>query len=381
MYASRLTARLANLSIPFLLASVLPGQIGRVIPAVKAAAEGNVNLELPFWYDAGRVQLVVDGTSVTATAAFITSASFRPAGADTTAFPARTLANVTISAGHAAAGVGPTTMSGTFTNNRGPGFATMFNGQLSLPAQTGFQSPAPFNVVLPFPQPFFYQRSMGNFLVELEMPGSYTTIRFYTPLDGEMYRGSWGAWGPYGTAGTLNNGGRPGLESFVNGSTLIPGGTLRTTVRAGGPFNPVLVWLGASIRDFRGLAIPFDLTALGAPGNYLLASMDLIVVTALQQAGSSWSAHVDWPIPNRPEMAGATVYAQAALRDAQANALGWVFTFGSKVLVAPGGARAVEHNMLYHHDPSYPVGYFPLLTMGQGPGAGGPVLELRGVFQ
>jgi hypothetical protein len=352
-----------------------------VIPSVKARAEGNVSLDLPFWYDAGRMQLVFAGASVAGGLAAVTGAAFRPAGADTTGFPARTLQNVTVSVGHAATGVGPTTMSGNFAQNRGAGFVTAYSGRLSLPAQAGHQSPAPFNVVLTFNQPFPYQRASGDLLIELEMPGAYTQGMFYTPLDGEMYRGNWGAASTYGTSGTLSNTGRPQVESWANGSPLVPGGTLRTTVRAHGPLNPVLVWLGTSIRDFHGLAIPFDLTGVGAPGNHLFASLNALVVTALQQAGSSWSAHVNWPIPSSRDMEGAMVYAQAAVRDPQANALGWVFTHGTKIVVAPGSARTVEHNMLYHHDPSFPVGFFPLLTMGQGPGAGGPIVELHGAFR
>ena len=52
-----------------------------------------------------------------------------------------------------------------------------------------------------------------------------------------------------------------------------------------------------------------------------------------------------------------------------------------KIVVAPGGSRPVAHSMLYHHDPTFPIGYFPVLGMGQGPAVGGPVVELRGRFQ
>jgi hypothetical protein len=380
---SRIPLPSLSFSLPLCCAAVaaaLPAQANRVVPAVRTATEGNISLDVPFWYDAGRVQLVIAGSAVANTAASLTGFAFRPTGADTAGHPQRTLQNVVISAGHAPAGVTPTTMSTTFTANHGTGFTTMFRGQLVLPAQPGFQSPAPFNIGFVFQQPFPYQRQSGDLVLEVEMPGPYTQNLFYASIDAEMYRARQGAMSHYGSAGTLAAGGRPGIETFVDGSSVVPGGVLRTTVRAGGPYQ-VLVWLGTSNRSFAGVAIPFDLTPFGAPGNHLLASMDALVATALQPAGSSWSVHIDWPIPATADTVGATAFAQAALVDTQANSLGLVFTAGLKVVVSPGSARAVEHSMLYHHEPTFPVGWFPVLTIGQGPAAGGPIVELRGRFQ
>ena len=42
MYGMNLSHHLASLSFPLVLASALPGQVGRVIPAVKAGAEGRL---------------------------------------------------------------------------------------------------------------------------------------------------------------------------------------------------------------------------------------------------------------------------------------------------------------------------------------------------
>ena len=375
------TARsLAATALSLGLTGALTAQANRVVPATRATTEGNVSLELPFWYDAGRVQLVIAGSAVANTSAALSGFAVRPVGADTAGYPQRTLPNVIVSAGHAAAGVTPTTMATTFTANHGTGFTTVFQGQLVLPPQGGFQSPAPFNIGFLFQQPFPYQRSSGDLLLEIEMPGAYTQGAFYTPLDGEMYRGSWGAVSVYGAGGNLAAGGRPSIESWSDGSPVAPGGSLLATVRAGGPSNPVLVWLGATNHDFLGVPLPLDLGPFGAPGNALLASMDVVTVTALQPAGHAWSAHVNWPIPSTTDMVGATAFAQGALSDT-GNALGLVFTPALKIVVAPGGSRPVAHSMLYHHDPTFPIGYFPVLGMGQGPAVGGPVVELRGRFQ
>jgi hypothetical protein len=153
------------------------------------------------------------------------------------------------------------------------------------------------------------------------------------------------------------------------------------TVRTGQGYGPVLHWLGTSNVQFAGLQLPFDLTSVGAPGNHLLASMEVITTVTLRQAGSSWSAHHTWDIPNSPALRGSTLFAQWALNDPPSNAMGWVFTDALEVLIAPGAARPVEHNLLYATDSSYPIGWFPMQTTAQGPGAGGPVVELQGAFQ
>ena len=80
-----------------------------------------------------------------------------------------------------------------------------------------------------------------------------------------------------------------------------------------------LLTIGRSDRSFAGGALPFPLTAYGAPGCSLFASADstlLLLTDALGQAGSQLS------IPNSVSYLGARVFVQYAVFDAVANALG-----------------------------------------------------------
>jgi hypothetical protein len=126
------------------------------------------------------------------------------------------------------------------------------------------------------------------------------------------------------SAGCLGSRGVPTLAT--NGFVPVGGQTMFVQVN-NLPFTaPTFMFLGFSDTTYAGLALPFDLNVLGAPGCNLRVSGDqLSGVTNVLGVGL-WQ----FPVPNLP---GAVFYNQAIVFDPQANMLGLTFSNGGRGVI------------------------------------------------
>ena len=124
-----------------------------------------------------------------------------------------------------------------------------------------------------------------------------------------MEEASWqgpgiGATRPYGT----------GCRSLVAGSAGTPsvGSTdFALTLSGARPYAPVLLGLGLDDRRWAGLPLPFDLTPAGAPGCWVLTSLDVLAAAGADGGGT---ARLALPIPYGVPP-GAGLYAQWVVAD------------------------------------------------------------------
>lgn len=109
-----------------------------------------------------------------------------------------------------------------------------------------------------------------------------------------------------------------------------PGTTLDVLLRDASPVQSAYLALGASRIFWSGLLLPFDLTAIGAPGCSVLASFDLTVPAVTDAAGM---ASIPLAIPNLSSLVGSSLYLQWASVDANlTNRLPLAFSDGMELL-------------------------------------------------
>jgi hypothetical protein len=80
---------------------------------------------------------------------------------------------------------------------------------------------------------------------------------------------------------------------------------------------------GSSASSWSGLALPVDLTGLGAPGCRLLVGFAASEVVAI---GGSGNGNLEYTIPNNIYLLNSHFYNQAFVLDPAANAFGFVAT-------------------------------------------------------
>jgi hypothetical protein len=90
---------------------------------------------------------------------------------------------------------------------------------------------------------------------------------------------------------------------------------------------PALMSIGLSDSDWLGVPLPFDLTPLGAPGCRILASGQVLLVTAADAAGNG---AINLTIPNDGSLVGGSFFDQYWVLDQAANTLGFAFTNGGR---------------------------------------------------
>jgi hypothetical protein len=356
--------------VSLLLATTASAQGAAVVPAWAASTEGNRMSHLPYLYDASRTQMVVAGSAFCNAVAQINGMELRRDGVEPSPYAARTLPSHIVTVGYAA--TTPATMSTTFASNRGPGQTVVMSGAFNLPAQPVVPAPAPFNIVLPFSTPLLYVRAQGDLLVEIEIPGTATTRVLYY-LDAQDYASGAGTVAGFGTSGAVQAGDRLVASCATTG--LAPGGSANTTISGASKAYPTLHWIGASNTSFFGVPLPLDLTGVGAPTNHLYASMALAVGVTMTGGLGGFSGVTNWPIPNDPGLGGAIVYAQWLILDPPSNAAGLVTSHGLRIGLAGGSAQVVL-NLMGTSISTAATGSF----MFPGPGGGGPVVRLLGVF-
>lgn len=220
-----------------------------------------------------------------------------------------------------------------------------------LPAQ-----PAPngnaqrFDVVLPFDRPFdrLYDPFLGgiahSLIVDVStFATSAGAMPLIYPLDAVTGNATAKTlWSPSPTATTGSI--IPGLATVFGlaigiGDGVVPtlsargvpsiGATLSLDVARARALAPLALVLGASNTTSGGTALPFDLSTVGAPGCYLLASTDLAFALTASAGGT---ATLPLLIPNSQTFRGLHLYQQAFAVDLGANELGISATAGLHVV-------------------------------------------------
>jgi hypothetical protein len=89
--------------------------------------------------------------------------------------------------------------------------------------------------------------------------------------------------------------------------------------------------VGSSDTLWAALPLPFDMTVIGAPGCFLRASLDGLIVGVATDAQGS--AKFTLPIPNLAGLLGVQFYNQYTVFDGPANAIGLVTTNAGRGLI------------------------------------------------
>lgn len=348
----------------------LSAQTTKVIPPTAAHADMAAYVTFPFAVDTGRFQHLVAGDAITGGAAVLTQFSYRIDAVLGNAQAGRKLPALSVSIGYSSQT--PATMSSTFAANIAGAQTLVFSGSYDLPTQPTLTGPGPWNLRFTWTRPFVYVRSKGNLLIETKMPGQMQQ-RYWYPLDGYA-GGGWGKATPYGSKGSFALADQfeaTGLATYL----LHPGGRATIVVSDLKKNRPAIAVFGFSKTAWGGLQLPYSLSGLGAPGNWLHSSIDLSLPLVQRldpkglYAGSAW---LDIPKITLPP-SGVRLYAQAIFADATSNALGLVFSNGVDMLIDP--QPGAPSNCMASASPTSATGSSAIRWGGPN---GGPVIQLKG---
>lgn len=344
-----------------------------VIPPIGVVLDQSRSTAAPFLTQgAARHQQVVDGAVIAPSVATLTGVAWRRDAQQNDPLPFVRVSGVQLVLSHTTAT--PATLATQFSANTGAGPVTLFLGDVDLPALPPVSALPPFQVAIAFSAPFLYQRSAGNLLIDVAIPGN--TIGFDTWRFDAAHWGPGGAWGPFGQAGRFPDLSAPGVHlDGILPSDLAPGGrvSLMSSARSGP--HPVVFNLGLSNLAAGSTPLPLDLGPFGAPGNALSSSIEMTFGPLVPTLGLYYAARFGYPIPSDPALGGAVWYHQTVHLAPNANALGAVLSHSLWIALGGRGDRAVTQ-VVGSNQPSASIGA-PLFAGG----LGGPVVELRGTFQ
>lgn len=301
-----------------LLAAALPAQFVTV-PAKADAADMHQSLGQPFGTPGFRTQILIDAAAIAPNGAQLHGLRFR---ADRSSIPlaATVVPNVTVQVSHTNVLVGQ--LSDTFANNVVGAATTVFQGTVTLPAQTnGNAGPLPFDIVIPFAQQFDFFVGQGNLLVEItgnNAPGGFPSYW----LDASQAGGSATRFGKNGDNPTSDS-----LNLIVStGSTLeprfvIPGHVIEYISTLSFTQPPGVLALGTT-----AFPAPIDLGPFGAPTNELHFDPILLVTHAWQQSFIGWYSTVAITPPGLTSLIGVAIYGQSLILEPTANPLGIVLS-------------------------------------------------------
>jgi hypothetical protein len=363
---------LASIVLATIVAPAVAQQT-KVLPLSAANAEAPARSVTPFAFQFGRYQQVWHGASVEKASGVVARVSFRRDGTG----PALTgifYNQMTVTIGSTL--VSPEHLLTEFKKNRAAKMTQVINGRWALPPQpTPSPLPAPFNIHFPMASPFLFDGSKGHLIMEWVMPGTINGgVRY--PLDAVRTKAQNGTAQPIGEFGYL--GGFMPAQLLANTLTLRLGGTLDLfTHQSGVQYNGRLVF-GLSDKKFGSIQLPLDLTAIGAPGNHLYVSMDVLAPFSMARTGPGapwWRSWFVGNIPNNLGFLGQKVFVQAYFADANANPAGLVVSNGLAVQL-PKTPTLVLTNTVGSFVSTSPWGIY---SQGEG-WVGGPVTSFQGVL-
>ena len=245
----------------------------------------------------------------------------------------------------------PAEMSEVFSENISGQLTTVFKKRIfKLPVQRTL-NPVPTNwtVRIPFDRPYTYKAQAGKHLIfqavksrnvggslfnyyyldavndKIGMPASALEAIDLNASKGQVARGSGLIIGFLGAAGS---GGTPYID-YCGFPTLTQSTTIRLEqARAAAP---TALMLGFSNKLFNNVVpLPAELAAIGAPGCWLLASLDLLYTSVTDKNGADSQVLT---IPDLPVLIGHSIYFQQFVLDTSVNKLGMVFTNGLELKI------------------------------------------------
>ena len=307
-----------------LLATLAAAQTTTKIVPRLADPVGNRAMNVPFSGPA-RVQMLFDSAQIAKGAATISALRLRAGPGINGTVPRK---SVTCDVWLGLSAKSPAQMSTSFAQNPLGSLTPVFRGTYRLPAQPLTGTPGPYNMTFKLAAPFVYVILRGNLLVQIDV-GSATSQHNY-PLDAVAFgRGALAR--QFGTGGRFASGERPILSGSPQESW--PGGKLRVHVQGMKKPYPTLFLFGLSKTGFGTWPLPFDLAALGAPGNQLYTSVVHVQPAFLFPALGLYYGSTQLPIP-ASSPGGFPIYAQALSFDAGSNAAGLVLSNASQLDIA-----------------------------------------------
>lgn len=353
------------------LATPLVAQSFQAVPHYADTVDGHQSLGLPFGKPGFRSQILVEGAAIAASGGILTSVSFR---ADRWLAPvgATQVPNVTVQVSHTS--VAPGGLAATFaTNVTGP-VTTVFQGTVNLPAQgLGFAGPLPWNIVIPFAQPFPYTNAQGNLLIDItgNNPAAGSPSYFLDAVQAGGTATQFGASGQNPTFDTLllivSTGGS------IEPRQISPGHTIDFTSTLFFSPRPGVVALGTSPHP-----VPIDLGPIGAPTNSLFFDPILFATHNWTQSFIGWASTFSLVLPPNPLFLGATIYGQSAILEPLANPLGLILSHGVETRIGDE-FEALLLQQVDSPDPNAASG--TLVDFGStGPERGAVAIRIEGTF-
>ncbi len=312
-------------------------QTSKVVPASAAASEGNSSNYLPFVYDVSRTQQVWASWAVASGVAVLNSVNFRrDSNNSTTSYPALNLSQHVVTIGHTS--VSPATMSTTYSANITSTMTTIVNGKWSIAAQpVPSTPPAPFAIAYPMSTPFIYTTAKGNLLMEWIIGSGQANNKQEYQLDavtpsagGSGVVRAFGSWGKFAA--------NDSADWKADAQKLVPGGAAAISLAGFSQGYKSNLFVGASDKLYNGLTLPYDLAAIGAPGNTLYTGLDAILpFTLTQTSTNNWTANLNFPLPNDNKLIGLRAFIQSYYADAKANAAGLVTSSAMELTIGGTG--------------------------------------------
>lgn len=318
-----------------------------VITPRSGAAFGATRTRLPFASDPTRMQQVILGSEIGRPFTLTALAFRRDEGqGDAPSFEA----DVEISLGWTQKT--PSNLSTRFADNATSPLTVVYrNPRTRFVGINGLsRGPDQFDYVVPLDRPFSLAspRSLTtasptpNLLIDIRLfshsRGSVPFGLYFDAVDDATQRRVYGF--PNDVTGIWDNKILPisllgaasrAIAPQLNGiGTPQLGDVFGVGVRHAPPFGVAILSHGLSAQSWGGLALPFDLAALGAPGCKILADTFLWVPLPI---GANGQGEVVYPVPADPSLTGTVFYNQGLILDPGANALGLAVTNGGRALI------------------------------------------------
>ncbi len=227
----------------------------------------------------------------------------------------------------------PERMGYRFSGVMGPNPVEVYRGPVVLPPVTANGAVRPFDVVIPLTTPFAFDPQRGNLAVDVEVQNPFSAG---WPRDARDVRTRTNGSFQVIAAPCPNSAGFPMTQRVTAVDNCVPGGVVQTFV-AGTIYTApsVVTWVGIASPS------PLDLTPIGAPGcTFAVEPWAVLPAVPVFPATTSFGyAWAEYPIPNQPQLAGASFASQWFELDAPPNnTLGVVLSDAIEITLGVAGA-------------------------------------------